>query len=193
LGLALAVVAAGMPAVAGASASAATPRSVVASPAAQVSAERFDGATLLKGLFFGVGPAATRYPKLVVARVTAGDAALLDRLIADAQAREAGFLDRFASGMYSGNHVDIQSAANDAGRLLTSVAESWAGAAEGTAPPGTDHRGLCFAINLVLAINIHVAVNAFVAIALVYFVTFEPVHPRGLTMEQWVDSVARTL
>jgi SdpC family antimicrobial peptide len=189
VGLALAV-AAGIPVVAGSASASPFQGGVAASPAAEVAQNRFDGATLLKGLFFGMGPAAARYPDLVRARVntTAGHVAAVDRLVADAEAREPGFLNRFATGMYSGNHVDIQSVTREAGRLLVSGAE----AAEGM--PSNSQYDVVIDIDFVWT-----SVVAYdIVVVVIHVFTITPTGSMtdvasGVAGEQWVDSVALTL
>jgi SdpC family antimicrobial peptide len=203
----MAMVAAGGLNAAGPSASAARPESSADSAVAKTTPSRpkgYDGATLLKGLFFGLGPAAVRHPDLVLARVEGAEAATrVDAMIAEAERREPGFLGRFSTAMYSGNHVDIQLAAEDAGRSLGDAAKARYGTESAPEPDGT---GTCVTVNLAVAVNVTLAFNfaAFAAVA-VYTafamwasVYFDPSGPspdvsRDLAAERWVDAVAGTL
>ncbi|GIG92217.1 hypothetical protein [Plantactinospora endophytica] len=204
-GLVLSVTAAGSmvvvgPSPAAAQRPAASAVTVTEKPAKEVPV---DPAALLKGLVFGVGPAAERYPDLALTSVpaTPENIAAIDRLLADGEKVEPGFVDRFAAAMRSGDHVEIQLGLEDAGDVIARVVEVEARAQmqDGT---GT---GQCAAITL--AVNIQTAVNITTAIAVLiinwiaviniqYMMMSPPVDSsevRTLPVEKWVDAVARTL
>jgi SdpC family antimicrobial peptide len=174
---------------------------ITAKPTAPAASVRFDGATLLKGLFFGLGPAAARYPDLRLARVEvpAEVAARLDLVTADIEARDPGYFARFANAMYSGDHLEIQAAAEDAGSRFRAAAQDRYGTPSAT----PDGRGTCAAINLVAVANLAVVLNVVAAIVavgaglliLVRNIGMVPGsgQPQSLSAEQWVDNVASTL
>jgi SdpC family antimicrobial peptide len=167
--------------------------------------ERFDGASLMRGLYFGLGPVAQEYSQLVMVQVEGEEhAPTVDLLLADVEQLEPGFFDRYAAAMYSGNQVEIQYANEDAARLLHTAATARYPDME-TTEVG-DGRGMC--INIALVVNAAVVVNAAAAVNIfaawavsiyrhVQFWAASPREPEsqpgGLTYERWVDEVAATL
>ncbi|GGM55598.1 hypothetical protein GCM10011608_45590 [Micromonospora sonchi] len=168
-----------------------------------VAAKPADSATLLKGLVFGVGPVAQKHPDLALTSVpaTPENVAAIDRLLADGEKVDPGFVDRFATAMRSGDHVEIQLGLEDVGDVIARVVETEARAqmADGTG------SGQCAAV--MLAVTIQTAVNITTAIAVLvinwisviniqYMMLAPPVGSsavRTLSAEKWVDAVARTL
>lgn len=72
----------------------------------------FRGEELLRGLLFGVGPAAEAYPQLVYARIveTPENLDRLDAAIAEAERRRPGLLDAFGAALYSGDTTRVRDA-----------------------------------------------------------------------------------
>jgi SdpC family antimicrobial peptide len=207
----LAVVAAGGAVIAGPSGAAAVPADAVTAPVTRApvrAPERLDGAALFKGLYFGLGPAATRYPKLVLfkAELTPDAAVELDNLLAGIEKLEPGFYDRYATAMYSGDHVEIQIANQDVARLFRSA--FLAQYPEAAAVDPGDASGMCTVLNVAVVANFAIALAvavveiAAVAVEIILYSanwTWKETMPNvagagsKLTFEQWVDTVARTL
>jgi hypothetical protein len=90
--------------------------SVTATNEAAAGPVTFDGGTLLRGLFFGVGAVADRHPQLALTNIdetpenlgTVADA--IDKL----ESRSPGSLAQFRSAMYSGDSKLIAERATDA-------------------------------------------------------------------------------
>ncbi len=94
----------------------------------------FDGETLFKGLFFGQGPVATRFPEIASRfprmSMTEGDKAFAqfiewvsDRL----RQYDRLFFDRLAAGLQSGNHLTIAATMDQAARIVEKVLQEEAG------------------------------------------------------------------
>ncbi|BCB89604.1 hypothetical protein [Phytohabitans suffuscus] len=156
---------------------------------------RFDGQVLVDGLFFGLGPAADAFPKLVLTEVeqTPRNQELLKELYAEVEQDQPGAFDKFASAMYSGDRLLIRDVAGQTAGLLQETLLK-------INPPGTRADdggavGLCVAVATV-AIWITAVVQV---LLLVEFWIEIPVQSAisdreaELRFERWIDDVATTL
>jgi hypothetical protein len=87
---------------------------------------RYDGETLMLGMFFGLGPVADEHPRLVLTQVddTPENREHVREVIAVAATRDPELLDRFRSAMYSGEpDVIAETATESLSRLYLTVAK----------------------------------------------------------------------
>jgi SdpC family antimicrobial peptide len=100
-------------------------------------AQKYDGKALLLGFFFGVGPVAEEYPKLVLTQIDETPEKLdaIADSIAKAEARSPGFLAAFGSAMYSGDIDVIAEAATEAVARLVRVSVKIEGTGAGVFDP----------------------------------------------------------
>jgi hypothetical protein len=87
------------------------------------STETYGGEALLWGLFFGVGPVAEQYPKLVRTDIEETPERLdaVAGAIAEVETRAPGFLDRFESAVYGGDSAVLAEVATESVRMLVQV------------------------------------------------------------------------
>jgi SdpC family antimicrobial peptide len=87
--------------------------------AAEAAAPRFDGPTIFRGLYFGVGPAADLIPEQSDGLKTVPEVASIQRSVEARIARiDPGFFVRFGREMQSGDPVRVSRALEDSALLL---------------------------------------------------------------------------
>lgn len=169
--------------------------------AAGATTVRYDGDTLIRGVFFGLGPAAQQYPKLVLGAIAepGRNAAIIPRLFTAAEQTAPGFRERFASAMYSRDRVRIQRTVLDTGDILFAALLALYPDLEDdlTAAGGTQGTATLLWILNVIAVAAQAAAAA-QAVVVVEFVAFwfkDPSAPKDnqLRLERWTDLVATTL
>lgn len=145
---------------------------------------RYNGETIFRGLIFGIGPVARLVPEIwdtnMLSAISAPEmkekwAEVTDRVVTGIRTRDAGFFDRFAEQMQSGDQVTIDQGFREAAGLITEVATQEFGAP----PPSADGAGVgqcvvvfiavfvaanaIFALNAVAQYNLAIFVQAFIA------------------------------
>jgi hypothetical protein len=178
--------------------SAAMPPALAQPARADTVTPRYDAETLVRGLFFGIGPVAQRYPRLVLGDPDPGaDTGLVPVLLAEAQRQSPGYGQPLAVAISSGDRVLASRAAGDTIAVLQRAIEAlyphlFAPVAGGS---GT------------YAYTVNCAFRDTVVNTLIYVLLIVPVvvmHPpcpgftttqgrSDLDLERWVDLVVTTL
>jgi SdpC family antimicrobial peptide len=171
-------------------------------------AAAFDGSEIFTGLLLGHGPAAERFPELVIGRIAAEDATPADVAEAVTQITDGvaeidpSFFGTFRVEVTSGDRVRVDRALRSGQEVLAAVLTEHLG---GSRSATDDQRGTCFFI-LVVAVLVAVVTVATVAdvgaavhiqVTVSVTVTWDPFKPappdRQLDYERWVDAAAEAL
>lgn len=129
----------------------------------------YDGASIMKGLFFGLGPVGENFPEFADAEASPPQEYIdrVDSIVARVAAHR-GFLTAFAADMQSGNRPMILNALELGQEMLASAILDEFGLTEADLADGGDAGTTCLAFWVAAAITLAAAGNVAYAVNLAY-------------------------